>query len=407
MKNVFHGQTKRNSIGNTSRNFAILFLLINSLTWLYVVSDISKRLLEPQANAFINTFYFGVIISMLIGAILSERIKQPHLISAWIIFGAFASLLPLLGASNSIITQPTINFILGFSLGLGLPSCLAYLAEFTTFQNRGRISGLILLLSTLCAPLLLLVLLKGDLLIVSMTSFLWRIASFLAFPWLKSTETTEKKPTSFLGVLRNRSFLFYFVPLLMFCFVDSFEKAYFESFFEAEFFEFNKAIEPIFGAVFALVGGLLADRIGRKKVIIYGFTSLGIAYALMGLAPLWIGSWYFYSIIDGIAWGIFYVMFVLVLWGDIAYHDQRKEKYYSIGGIPFFLSGLLVMFFIPQLKGIPKENAFASFSLAAFFLFLAVLPLIYAPETLPEKQIKERELKSYIEKAKKAKEKYA
>jgi hypothetical protein len=32
---------------------------------------------------------------------------------------------------------------------------------------------------------------------------------------------------------------------------------------------------------------------------------------------------------------------------------------------------------------------------------------MYAPETLPEKQIKERELKSYIEKAKKEKEKYA
>jgi hypothetical protein len=32
---------------------------------------------------------------------------------------------------------------------------------------------------------------------------------------------------------------------------------------------------------------------------------------------------------------------------------------------------------------------------------LAVLPLIYAPETLPEKTMKDRELKSYIEKAKK------
>jgi hypothetical protein len=32
---------------------------------------------------------------------------------------------------------------------------------------------------------------------------------------------------------------------------------------------------------------------------------------------------------------------------------------------------------------------------------------MYAPETLPEKRIKDRELKSYVEKAKKAKEKYA
>jgi hypothetical protein len=36
---------------------------------------------------------------------------------------------------------------------------------------------------------------------------------------------------------------------------------------------------------------------------------------------------------------------------------------------------------------------------------LAVLPLMYAPETLPEKRIRERELKQYIEKAKRIREK--
>jgi len=43
----------------------------------------------------------------------------------------------------------------------------------------------------------------------------------------------------------------------------------------------------------------------------------------------------------------------------------------------------------------------SAFSIASFFLFVAVLPLVYAPETLPEKTMKDRDLKSYIEKAKK------
>ena len=343
---------------------------------------------------------------MFIGAILSDKIRQFHLVFAWIIFGAFGSFLPLFWVSNSIITQLIINFTLGFSFGLGLPSCVACFAESTTFQNRGRMGGLIFLLSTLCALPLLILLPQSDLLVVSMASFFWRIASFCALPAVESIETKEKKPTSFLLVLQTRSFLLYFVPLLMFCFVDSFETVYFEAFFEVEFLEFNKAIEPIFGAVFALVGGLFADRIGRKKVTIYGFVSLGIAYAVLGLAPLWIVSWYVYSIIDGIAWGVFYVIFALVLWGDMAHSNHRKEKYYAIGGIPFFLSEFIVMFFAPQLETIPKENALTSFSLAAFFLFLAVIPLMFAPETLPEKKIRERELKKYIEKAKKVKEKY-
>jgi hypothetical protein len=39
-------------------------------------------------------------------------------------------------------------------------------------------------------------------------------------------------------------------------------------------------------------------------------------------------------------------------------------------------------------------------------LFLAVLPLFYAPETLPEKVRKERELKFYVEKAQEVAQKY-
>jgi hypothetical protein len=46
------------------------------------------------------------------------------------------------------------------------------------------------------------------------------------------------------------------------------------------------------------------------------------------------------------------------------------------------------------------------FSFASFFLFLAVIPLMFAPETLPENALKERELRSYIEKAKKVRERF-
>jgi MFS family permease len=404
---MFREQIQQNAVGNTAKIFlGRSFLLLNTLTWQFMMRAIATRLAELETAAIVDTFYLGVIVSLFIGAILSDKIRRLHLVFAWVMFGTFASFLPLFWTSNSIIAQLTVNFTLGFSFGLGLPSCVACFAESTTFQNRGRMCGLIFLLSTLCV-LPLLVLSESDLLVISIASFFWRISSFSALPAVKSIETEEKKPTSFLLILQTRSFFLYFVPLLMFCFVDSFETVFFELFVKAEFLGLNKAIEPAFGAVFALVGGLLADRIGRKKVIIYGFVSLGIAYSVLGLAPYWIGSWYFYSIIDGIAWGIFYVMFALVLWGDMAHSSHLKEKYYAIGGIPFFLSEFIAMLFVPQFEIMPKESALTSFSIAAFFLFLAVIPLMYAPETLPEKKIRERELKQYIDKAKKIKEKYA
>jgi MFS family permease len=404
---MFREQIQQNAVGNTTKIFlGRSFLLLNTLTWQFMLRAIATRLVELETAAIVDTFYLGVIVSLFIGAILSDKIRRLHLVFVWVMFGTFVSFLPLFWTSTSIIIQLSVNFTLGFSFGLGLPSCVACFAESTTFQNRGRMCGLIFLLSTLCV-LPMLVLLKSNLLIISIASLFWRISGFSALPAVKSIETEEKEPTSFLLVLQTKSFFLYFVPLLMFCFVDSFETIFFESFFEPEFLEFNEAIEPAFGAVFALVAGLLADRIGRKKVIIYGFVSLGIAYSVIGLAPYWIGSWYFYSIIDGIAWGIFYVMFALVLWGDMALSNYRKEKYYAIGGIPFFLSEFIVMLFVLKFEIIPRESGLTSFFIAAFFLFLAVIPLIYAPETLPEKKIRERELKQYIDKAKKIKEKYA
>lgn len=89
--------------------------------------------------------------------------------------------------------------------------------------------------------------------------------------------------------------------------------------------------------------------------------------------------------------------------GDLA-ERRSKERYYLLGGLPYLLAGYLSILVKPYVASIPISSAF---SLASFFLFLAVLPLLYARETLPEKTIKDRELKTYVEKAKKTKEKYA
>jgi hypothetical protein len=97
-------------------------------------------------------------------------------------------------------------------------------------------------------------------------------------------------------------------------------------------------------------------------------------------------------------------MFISTIWGDLSPKGDG-EKYYAVGNMPFFVTwGILQLVSAQYLMSIPS---YAVFSFASFFLFLAVLPLMYAPETLPEKKIKERELKDYIEKAKKIKKKFA
>lgn len=151
------------------------------------------------------------------------------------------------------------------------------------------------------------------------------------------------------------------------------------------------------------MAGVVADIVGRKRVVIAGFVMLGIEYAAMSAFSNLPATLYLFLILDGITWGLFVSIFFTVIWGDLG-ENHEKEKYYTLGGLPFLLAGFLSILIEPYTSAISTT---AAFSFASFFLFLAVIPLMYAPETLPEKQIKERELKSYIEKAKKAKEKYA
>jgi len=162
-------------------------------------------------------------------------------------------------------------------------------------------------------------------------------------------------------------------------------------------------IQPLVGSISALIGGLLADRIGRKRIVIYGFVSLGLAFAIIGIAPQISLACAFFVLINAISAGLLWVMFIPTIWGDLS-PKGYSEKYYAIGNMPFFVTwGVLQLISTQYLMLIP---AYTVFSFASFFLFLAVLPLMYAPETLPEKKIRERELKQYVEKAKKIKEKY-
>ena len=89
---------------------------------------------------------------------------------------------------------------------------------------------------------------------------------------------------------------------------------------------------------------------------------------------------------------------MVTIWGDLS-HGVPSDKFYALGVSPFFISKMLQLTIDSQIvAAIPIS---AIFSFTALFLFLAVLPLIYAPETLSEKIMRARELKNYIAKAQK------
>lgn len=399
-------QFKRQIGRNNIVAFALLF---NTFSWYYLgrgmVAQISGAFAETSFEHLFLTLTYpaSIIASGIIGSVFLARVSRSRLFYLWLLLGVSTAALLAVPVVSPLISAFLI-ILLGVSVGFGTPACLNYFAESVLIENRGKVGGVILLMTLVGSSFLFIVVSPLSLPFNSMFFGLWRAWS-LPFPFFISESETPpeksgRKTLSFASVLHNRTFLLYFAAWLMFSLVDSFETVILN--LTIGEFEFLITIEPIIASFSALAAGVLSDWIGRRRILIFGFVSLGVAYAIIGLLPqIWI-SWLLYYVTDGIALGSLTVLFMLVLWGDLS--KNGSEKFYAIGETPYFLTEILYILLTPYLASIPATSIF---SLAAFFLFLAVLPLLYAPETLPEKKIKERELKMYIGEAKKIKEKYA
>ena len=392
--------------------FIILVMLFNALTWWYITPIVIEDLLivlnvtQSQTLGIWASYFAAIVVSSMIGSILATKIKRLNFLYAWIVSGMGVSLLPALLSNSSVIHVLFVSVLFGVLFGLGMPSCLALFADWTRVENRGKIGGIVLLVTNLSAPLFAVMFGMFDLATSSVILAVWRGSGLLVFLLRPDVHAEEKlalerkKIPSFATILQNRSFILYFVAWLMFCLVDRFETPIQRNFL-GDSYESLIMLGPILGSISAFAGGLLSDRIGRKRIVLYGFVSLGIAYAIIGIADVPRVAWYLSFGVISISAGLIWVLFVMVLWGDLSQSGAR-EKYYAIGTIPFFLTNIIQLFSAEYVT-LPPESAF---SLAAFFLFLAVLPLLYAPETLPERKIELRRLRKYLDSAKKIGEKY-
>jgi len=304
----------------------------------------------------------------------------------------------------SFLELALIAFLWGVAFGLGMPLSMEYYTDSSKPENRGKIAGITFFIAysgIFYFGIMRNYSLKTQILALT----IWRAVGSILFYFVKPNGIQPKttKGPSYISIVRERSFILYFIPWFMFCLVNYLNIPILTELFGEDFAVSSSLIEGLIIGVFAIIGGSLCDSIGRKRIVVSGFVMVGLGYAVLSVFPRSLISWYFYTILDGVAWGMLEVSFLMSLWGDLAY-EKSSKKYYALGGLPFLFANTLQVLIGKDLaKSISVSTIFP---LTSLFLFLAVLPLIYAPETLPEKKIKERELKKYIEKAKKIKEKY-
>ncbi|MBS7646546.1 MAG: hypothetical protein QXD34_02820 [Candidatus Bathyarchaeia archaeon] len=391
-----------------------IITIANLFVWYYHASTvlrgvIDRILLNQVEKLILNVVFFSVIIvSMTGGAYISGKLVHlKRFILLWNLFGVFSSL-ALAMLEMIPVTTFNILFLLslvGISFGLGFPSCMRIFADITEERNRAWFGSILILFMFMG------LFVSGF--ITSMNSF-WNVLVLTAFRSLGLISFRflndyflnykQKREVSFVFLLvKERAVLLYLAPWSAFSIVNYLGWPICSKIYGEEFVHHSALVSSIITIFFALISGFFADNVGRRKVLITGFIIFGIAYAMLGINPYNFYVWYFYTIADGVAWGIFYVVFWFTIWGDLA-HEQPSEKYYVIGIIPYIFSGFLRVTIGPFIINAISE--YAIFSFAAFFLFLAVIPLMFAPETLPEKTLRERELRSYIERAKRVREKF-
>ncbi|MEM3577453.1 MAG: MFS transporter [Candidatus Bathyarchaeia archaeon] len=386
-----------------------ILLVLNSFVWFTLIHAVFEmflneiNLLETQKLILFTTYYVGIAVSAIFGSKIfpMARLKFLYL---WLFIGTITTSFLVTVPINDMMTNVLFAFFLGISIGIGMPSCLSYFADLTCVENRGFVGGIIwsgvgfiVLLLALVATML------KPLETVAILTF-WRLFGGLSFLLLTKQHKmlNSRKSPKYLELVCKRDVLLYLFPWIMFSIINFAESPILERVFGSEFFAFIELAVYIFIGIFAIVGGFIADIVGRKRVVITGFVMLGIEYAALSIFYDSPATSYLFLVFDGVTWGLFASVFFMAVWGDLG-EDFEKEKYYALGGLPFLLASFVSVLIEPFVSDISPT---AAFSFASFFLFLAVVPLMYAPETLPERKIRERELKNYIEKAKKIKEKY-
>jgi hypothetical protein len=291
-----------------------------------------------------------------------------------------------------------ISGIVGTYCGFGFPVLLGYYTATTKSMNRAKISGIIMFITSLSYALMILFIQTALSAVIVLS--ICKLCGLLAVIFLKLSEVkiNKEEKVSYKTILKNRSMLLYLVPWLMFSVVNTFALPTLSIGFGADTINTVTLMENVLAGIFAVIFGFVADRFGRKRLLFFGFTMLGLGYAILGLFPSSYGL-YFYTFVDGVAWGIFVMLFILTIWGDIA-GKRDSEKFFIIGFSPYLISAFLQVLF-GQFIAESVTNLTNVFLFISIFLFIAVTPLYFAPETLSEKDKRDNELKTYLEDAEK------
>lgn len=343
-------------------------------------------------------FFISIACFAIIGSTISETYNRRTLLLLWISSN--------IAVSFGFLFFQELNFFLVLSLcagatfGIGYPSCSAFFADSTKIEERARVAGILILIMffILAAIIFTSSIFEFGLFEFLLFSILLRASSYgtlLIDPCKRGVYRMKK----WADIIFDKNFLMYLLPWIIFNVAvglsASIEGWLRESTQYLKVFNQGQMLMYIGVSLSAIMSGFVSDSFGRKKSIIFGLTTLGISYGLLGLATS-TTTYLISKITYGSAWGILMVSYGLTVTADFG-SKGSKEKFYALGvTVPLILTILGTT--LTEVFGFLPADIISQF--LSMLLFVSVIPLLFAPETLPRKIRKKRQLEEHIQKVK-------
>jgi len=382
----------------SSRKFtAVTLLTSGTLAWFFLLqvylNDLLTSIIQDAylVDICMGLFFAFGILSAIIASLIADKVDRKKFFIIWLIIGVLSTL--SLAVIHGLFLSIIFCIILGLSLGSILPSSMVSIADSTTIEERGRVSGTTILETFVIAflAIAIITMLGEGILTIIIVISLVRLVSLFAFAIDKSEIKTKKEKTR-LQKSTYREFAYYLIPWIIFALTAGLAWNLIPTEDYSSVISLGTIFRYAFIAIFGLIWGVVADRIGRKQPIILGLILLGISFAGLGY-DMNETTVLFYLIISGIAWASFLTTY-LAIPGDLSDYTLR-EKFYAL-----VITPLIVLFGLSLLDPNFLENfPVNSFSqILSILLFLSIIPVLRAKETLKESKIRQRKMKEYTQK---------
>ncbi|MGD0996423.1 MAG: hypothetical protein ABR909_12985 [Candidatus Bathyarchaeia archaeon] len=333
---------------------------------------------------------FEICIAILISSFFIKKINK-------LIFAYIIPLLIIIMSIFLFLTNWPFTLIIIFAiaplLSIELVIFFNHFQEITLSSERARTAGIIAFVTL---PFIFILTLMRQ---SSMNSFyslifiivlnLGIIFLFFLRPNIKSIN--EKKEVG--NYFEKKVIFFYLFPWILFSIINvtlaEDASIYILEQTSASFHLFLVALQVIgvnFGAVIA---GFFADFFGRRITLALSLTLYGTSSVLVGMFTT-NGAFSLMYFINGMSWGILFVLYIFVVWGDLANKDNCA-KMYSFGLITYF-SSLGIGLLIPR-TFLPIST---SSLLTCLIIFLSIIPVFLAPELISSDFIEKIRLKRHI-----------